>query len=387
MEKVAESLRLGRSNIQVDPFRRELGFRSALTGAIDDFVPPKIERKQRNRMTDFDIQAYAAALEAIGMAGWTEEELRSENTGLILGNDTCSRANVRQADVVREEKSTVPIGGGLVFQALNSTASMNLNVLLGNKGACWTLSGACASGGHAVGQAAELIASGRQERMICGGVQEINWESVASFDATNAFSIREDRPDEASRPFDSGRDGLIPSGGVAVVLLEREDLARKRGADVWARVASYAFSSDGYRLAVPSGEGLRRCMIDCLGRARVSADKVDYLCAHGTSTPLGDAVEAQAIREVFGDDGPWVSSIKSMTGHEMWMAGAAQVVYSILMARGRFIARNKNFDRQEPNAAPIRIARETIEARLSFVLCNSAGFGGTNSCILLDFDP
>ena len=383
VEKAARALREGRSGIRLDPRRRKLGFRSALTGVIEDFTPPHLDRKKRKTMTDFDLQAYAAALEAIAAAGWDDEMVRSPHTGLVIGNDSATQANLEQVRITREEKTTLSIGAGLVFQSLTSTATMNLNALLGNQGASWTVAGACASGGHAIGQAADLIAWGRQERVLCGGVQEINWESVASFDATNAFSTREDDPEGASRPFDSERDGLVPSGGAAVVALERMDLARKRGANILGRVLSYAFSADGYSLSVPSGEGLRRCIQECLSLARTSPDAVDYVCAHATSTPVGDAAEARAIAEVFGSRSPWVSSLKGMTGHEMWMAGAGQVVYSVLMGRDGFIAANRNFQRQEAGVPVLRIPAQTVDARPGVILCNSAGFGGTNSCLLI----
>ncbi len=383
VRKVTESLQRGRSGLRVDLKRKELGFRSALTGWVSDFTPPALDRKQRRTITDFGVQAYAAALEAIETAGWCEEDVRSPTTGLILGNDTTVAANAGQVETVKREKSTFPLGASQVFQSLNSTVTMNLNAILGNRGASWTVSGACASGGHAVGQAADLIALGRQDRVLCGGVQEINWESVASFDATSAFSLREDAPERASRPFDAARDGLVPSGGAAMIALERADLARRRGAGILGRLLSYSFSADGRDIAVPSGEGLRRCMEACLRRGGVAIEQVDYVCAHATSTPIGDAAEAEAIASVFPGRGPWVSSVKSMTGHEMWMAGAAQVVYSVIMGRAGFIAPNLNFERQEDGAARLRIAAEAIDRKPGIILCNSAGFGGTNSCILI----
>jgi len=387
--RVLDSLRAGRSGIRLDPRRTELGFRSALTGAIDDFVFPKLDRKRTRTLTTFGLQAYGAAVEAIEAAGWTDEDVRNARTGLIVGNDSSALASIEQAEITRREKSTFPIGGSLVFRALNSTVSMNLNTLLGNRGASWTLSGACASGSHAIGQAADLIALGRQDRVVCGGAQEINWESIASFDATNAFSTRQNAPEEASRPFDAGRDGLVPSGGAAMLALERGDLARQRGATILGWVRSYAFSSDGQNLAAPSGEGLRACMEECLSRAQVGTESVDCIAAHATSTPLGDAVEAGAIAQVFGEATggkrvPWVVSFKGMVGHEMWMAGASQVVYTLLMARGGFIAANRNFERQEEGAARLRVVKEIVDTTPRWVLCNAAGFGGTNSCLLIE---
>lgn len=387
VEKVKASLQEGRSGVGIDPVRKGLGFRSALTGRITDFVQPKLDRKKCRSMSEFGLHAYAAVLEALETAGWDAPLVQSERTGCIVGNDSTVVANYQQVEITLREKSTLAIGGGLVFQALNSTVSMNLNTLLGNRGASWTLSGACASGGHAIGQASDLIALGRQDRMICGGVQEITWESVCSFDATNAFSLRENDPTGAPRPFDRGRDGLVPSGGAAMVALERYDLAVARGANILGEILAYSFSSDGYKLSVPSGEGLERCMNECFQLARLSPEQVDYVCAHATSTPIGDAAEALAINKVFGSARPWVSSTKSMTGHEMWMAGAAQAVYSVIMGLGGFIAPNINFERQEEGAAPLKIAAETIDDKPRVILCNSAGFGGTNSCLLIGAAP
>ena len=355
-KEVTDSLCNGKSGIQFDPQRLEVGFRGALTGVIKNYTTPDLSRKKRKTMTEFTLHAYTAVMEAIEMSGLEHEAIANERTGLIIGNDSSTLANVIQVDITRDQKSTLPIGTSKVFQALNSTTTMNLNTLLGNKGASWTISGACASGGHAIGQACDLIALGRQDRVICGGVQEINWESVCSFDATNAFSIRHDEPERASRPFDADRDGLVPSGGAAMVILEQYDIAKKRGANILGQIRAYAFSSDGSDLAVPSGEGLQRCMGDCLKRGDIRLEQVDYISAHGTSTPVGDAAEAQAIFNVFGSKAPWVSSIKSMTGHEMWMSGASQVVYATLMAEEGFIAPNINFQKQEQTAAKINIA-------------------------------
>jgi 3-oxoacyl-[acyl-carrier-protein] synthase-1 len=385
IEKVARSLKLGQSGIVKSPEREALGFRSPLTGAITDFTAPPLEIKKRKTMTDFTIQAWAAALEATAMAGWDETLIRSPETGLIVGNDSSALASIRGYEITKERGSTLPIGAGLVFQALNSTITMNLNTLLGTKGAAWTLSGACASGGHSIGQAADLIRLGRQERIICGGTQEITWESTCSFDATNAFSMRTDCPEKACRPFDAGRDGLVPSGGAAILCLERLDLAKKRGAVILGKVAGYGFSSDGEKLSVPSGEGLVRSMGGALKQAGTGAGSIDYISAHATSTPVGDQAEARAINGVFGNETPWISSLKGMTGHEMWMAGASQVVYSVLMNRDGFIAPNLNYETPDPELPPLKIASETVDLKPRKILCNAAGFGGTNSSLVLDF--
>ena len=380
---VTDSLCRGISGIMADPTRVELGFRSPLTGKIKGFVKPDLKNKQLRTLTDEAQQAYSAAVNAYTQAGWSNEELKSPETGLILGNDSTAIPVSESVEIVKSEKRTLPIGATRIFMSLNSHVTINLNTLLQTQGASWTISGACASGGHAIGQSAELIAGGRQERILCGGVQETNWQSVCSFDATEAFSLRVDDPTKASRPFDKDRDGLVPSGGAAIVALERMDLAKKRGAAILGEVLGYSFSSDGYKLSVPSGEGLERCMRDVIKRAGVSVADIDYICAHATSTPIGDLKEAQAIYNVFGGDMPWVSSLKSMTGHEMWMAGAALVVYGILMSQAGFIAPNINFKKQEEEAPTLKIATETIDQKPRIILLNSAGFGGTNSCLII----
>jgi 3-oxoacyl-[acyl-carrier-protein] synthase I len=386
VESVAQALYAGRSGIGIDPQRVELGFRSPLTGLIRDFDDQRhLNRKQRKTMPEFAVQAHAAVMEALGMAGIDPEDLRNDRTGLIFGCDSSCRASVEQVDMLREQKATCSIGSGHIFRSMTSTVTMNLNTLLGTQGACWSLSSACSSGGHAVGQAADLIALGRQERMICGGAQEINWESMCSFDGLGAFSIRTDQPAKASRPFDADRDGLVPSGGAAALVLERHDLAVRRGAYVLGIVRGYGFSSDGQHISVPSADGLERAMRSALSQAALSPADIDYICAHATSTPAGDSVEAESITRVFGAPSPAVSSLKSMTGHELWMSGAAQVVYCVLMAQKQFIAPNINFKRPDEASAHLDIVTETRSARLRHVLCNSAGFGGTNACLVLGF--
>lgn len=380
---VTDSLRQGISGIVVDPMRIELGFRSPLTGKIKGFVKPDLKNKQLRTLTEEALQAYSTAVAAYTQAGWNKEELMSPQTGLILGNDSTTIPVSESIEITKNEKRTLPIGATRVFMSLNSHITINLNTLLQTQGASWTISGACASGGHAIGQSAELIANGRQERILCGGVQEINWQAVCSFDATEAFSMRVDDPTKASRPFDKNRDGLVPSGGSAIVALERMDLAEKRGANILGEILGYSFSSDGYKLSVPSGEGLERCIKDVIHRAGVSIEDIDYISAHATSTPIGDLKEAEAIYHVFGQDMPWVSSIKSMTGHEMWMAGAALVVYGLLMSQAGFIAPNINFSKQEEGTPPLKIVTETMDIKPKVMLLNSAGFGGTNCCLII----
>ncbi len=387
-DTVAEGLYKGRSGIVVDPDRVRWGFRSPLTGRIDGFdAGAYLGRKERKTMTEYAVQAYAAALQAIEQAGLDPGDLANAQTGLVFGCDSSCIAGVEQVDATRAKGTTGAIGSGHVFRAMTSNVTMNLNTLLKTRGACWTLSAACASGGHAVGQAADLIRLGRQDRVLCGGAQEVNWESMSSFDAIDAFSTRTEEPARASRPFSADRNGLVPSGGAAAVMLENYELARKRGAKILGEVRGYGFSSDGRRLSVPCQSGLVRAMRMALREAGLSPDAIDYVSAHATSTPVGDSVEAEAIHEVFGNgEKPMVSSQKSMVGHELWMAGAAQVVYCTLMAQRGFIASNINFTGPDASSAKIHIVTETVARPPQKVLCNSAGFGGTNACLMIDYE-
>lgn len=386
LDAVTEALKTGRSGIVYDPERAAMGFKSPLTGTITGFDESALlSKKERKTMPDFGLWAYKAAKDALGMAGLDAQSLKNEETGLVFGCDSSAAAAVEQTDLLREHRDSARIGSGLIFRSMTSTITLNLNTIFQTQGACWTISSACSSGGHAVGQAADLIALGRQERVICGAAQEITPESMCSFDALGAFSKRLDHPAKASRPFDKDRDGLIPSGGAAAIILERRDLALKRGAPILGEIRAYAFSSDGRHLTTPSPDGLARSMSKALKAAELSPGDVDYLCAHATSTPSGDAAEAANIKAVFEEKTPDVSSLKSMTGHELWMSGASQLVYCALMARGGFIAPNVNFTEPDPACAGLNIVRKTIHRPPRLALLNAAGFGGTNSCLVVDF--
>jgi len=384
IQKAAESLRLGKSGIAIDEERINIGFRSPLTGVIRDFKATDfLSRKQRKTMTDFTIQAYASVREALDMSGLSDEEVQSPDTGLIFGCDSSCIAAVEQVELLRKHAETKYIGSGHVFRSMTSNITMNLNTILKTKGACWTISSACSSGGHAVGQAADLIALGRQHRVICGGAQEINWESMCSFDAIGAFSMRIEEPEAACRPFDSQRDGLVPSGGAAALVLEQYDMAKQRGAKILGEIKAYGFSSDGTHISVPSHEGLTTVMQKTIESANLKPSEIDYISAHATSTPVGDSIEAQSITAVFGEKTPWVSSLKSMVGHELWMAGASSIVYSIIMAQEGFIAKNLNLHEPDEDSKKLNIVTETITKAPETVLCNAAGFGGTNACVII----
>ena len=386
-EQVAASLRAGRSGIVVDEERQGLGFRSPLSGRLPEVFPERVlSRKQRKTMPDFAQHAFVAVREALTQAGLEEHDLHNQQSGIIFGCDSSCLAAVEQVDLLRQFGETHKLGSGLVFRAMTSAITMNLNVLLGTQGASWTLSSACSSSGHAIGQAADLIALGRQERVICGGAQEINWESMCSFDALGAFSTRIDNPAAASRPFDADRDGLVPSGGAAALVLENYDLAQKRGATILGEVKGYGFSADGENLSVPSSEGLARAMRAALSDAETEPEEVSLLLAHATSTPAGDAAEAKNIKTVFGARTPYISALKALTGHELWMAGAATAVYAVIMAEAGFMAPTINFVSPDESTAGLRILKELRSQRAAKVLCNAAGFGGSNASLLLDFN-
>jgi 3-oxoacyl-[acyl-carrier-protein] synthase-1 len=383
LAEIEAGLRAGRSGIVLDAQRRHLGFRSALTGVVSGFDPKsRLDRKARKSMHESAQWCAYAALEAVEHARLDSAALRNPRAGLIIGNDSTSAPNVEVADSVRRDKTTQQLGSGYIFQCMNSTASMNLNTLLGTQGAAWTLAAACASGAHAVGQGFTLIRAGLQDVVVTGGMQEITWESMASFDALGAFSKREDQPTAASRPFDRARDGLVPSGGAAALILESESHLKARKGKALAEIRGYGFSSDGEHLTLPSGDGARRAMQTAIGNAELAPKAIDYINAHATSTPIGDAKEAEAIRQVFGEHTP-VSSTKSMTGHECWMSGASEILYSALMLQAGFIAPNLNFEAQEEGAPKINVVARTTETRLKNVLVNSFGFGGTNAAIVL----
>jgi 3-oxoacyl-[acyl-carrier-protein] synthase-1 len=386
VDEVSEALFNGRSGIVADPERKALGFSSCLTGVIPPFTPLfELSRKQRNTMPDYAQWAAQACRQAVLQSGIDPGDLQNGESGVLFGNDSSCLAAVEQTGLLLEKKDSAALGSGLIFRSMTSCISMNLSLLFKTKGAAWSLSAACASGGHAVGQAADLIMLGRQERMLCGGAQEINWQSMCSFDGLGAFSPSEQTPQSASRPFDADRNGLVPGGGAAALLLERLDLAKKRGASVLGEVVGYGFSSDGENIAVPGETGLSRAMRMALRSSDMRPGDISYICAHATSTPIGDRMEARNIIDVFGEKSVPVSSTKSMTGHELWMSGAAQVVYTTIMAANGFIAPNINFARPDEWSARLDVVAEPRSRRIQAALCNCAGFGGTNASLALRF--
>ncbi len=383
LEEVTKSLFEGKSGIGIDPKRKELGFRSSLTGIIQrPDLKNLLTRRQRIQMPEQAEYAYMATIEALAKAKMDEQTFEENEVGIIYGNDSSAVPVIEAVDKLREKKDTQLIGSGSVFQSMNSTVTMNLSTIFKIKGINFTLSGACASGSHSIGMAYFLIRSGLQQQVICGGAQEVNPECMGNFDAINAFSMLESDPTKASRPFDANRDGLIPSGGAATVILESLESAQKRGAKILGEVVGYGFSSNGEHISQPSVDGPFRSLKNSLKDAGLSIEDIDYINAHATSTPIGDKNEAKAIAELFGNKVP-VSSTKSMTGHECWMAGASEIVYSLLMMENDFMAPNINFNTPDEDSQRLDIIAETRQGKVDTILSNSFGFGGTNSTLIV----
>ena len=384
LDEVRDSLYNGKSGIGLDPAREALGYRSRLSGIIESpNLKGLLDRRSRVGLPEQGKYAFIATLEALKNAGIDQDYLEKSGAGILYGNDSSSVPVIEAIDMMREKKDTALLGSGSIFQSMNSTISMNLSVIFKLKGINFTVSGACASGSHAIGMAYYMIRHGLQECIIAGGGQEINPESMGSFDGLGAFSIQEDQPQKASRPFDRDRDGLVPSGGAATLIIESYDAAVKRGANILGEITGYGFSSNGDHISVPNIEGPVKSMEMALKDAGIDLKNIGYINAHATSTPVGDGKEAEAISQIFGDVKPYVSSTKSMTGHEMWMGGASEIVYSLLMMHHDFIAPNINFENPDEFSARLNITPVKVDSKFDTFLSNAFGFGGTNSTLII----
>ena len=384
LEEVKNSLFQGKSGIVLDPERKNYGYQSGLTGKVDSpQLKGVLERRARISMPQHAEFAYMSTIEAMKTAAITSGYIEQNEVGIIFGNDSSTPAVIEAVDIIRNTRDTGMVSSGSVFQSMNSSVTMNLSVIFHLKGINFTLSGACASGAHAIGMGFFMIRHGYQKTIICGGSQEVNFFSVGSFDALGAFSKLESAPEKASKPFDKKRDGLVPSGGAATVILEEMEHAIRRGAPILAEIVGYGFSSDGVHISVPDVDGQIRAISMSLKDAALNPDKIDYINAHATSTPIGDQIEAMAIDYIFGRHCPSISSTKSMTGHEMWMAGASEIVYSIIMMQNSFVAPNINFEEPDEFTAKLNIVTKTIPKEIDIFLSNSFGFGGTNSCLII----
>ena len=384
VDEVRQSLYEGRSGIGIDEARKDYGYQSTLTGIVEKPVlKGLLDRRRRAGMSEEAEYAFMASREAFAMAGVDDDYLQQNEVGVLMGNDSSAKATVESHMLMLEKHDSALLGSGWIFQSMNSTVNMNMSTIFHLRGINFSVSAACASGSHSIGLGAMFIRQGLQDMVLCGGAQETNLYSMASFDALGAFSKRMDEPTKASRPFDRDRDGLIPSGGAAALVLEEYEHAVKRGAQILGEVCGYGFSSNGGGISQASDDGSALAMHRALQDAGLTVDDIDYVNAHATSTPQGDLYEAKALGRLFEGHRAWISSTKSMTGHECWMAGASEAVYSLLMMHGGFVAPNINFENPDEASAHLKLATKTIETRVDTVLSNSFGFGGTNSALVL----
>ena len=384
LEEVAKSLYEGKSGIGIDPMRTEYGYRSPLTGIVErPNLKGVLDRRARVCLPEQGEYAYVATAEALQNAGVDMDYLSNNEVGILYGNDSSAKAVIEAHTTATEKKDTTLLGSGAIFQSMNSTVTMNLSTIFKLRGVNMTISAACASSSHAIGLGTMFIRSGQQEMIVCGGAQETNYLSMGSFDGISAFSVRIDEPTKASRPFDASRDGLVPSGGAATVILEEYEHAVKRGAKILAEVVGYGFSSNGANISQPSNVGSQVAMERALKDAGKGIADIDYVNAHATSTPQGDMFEAIALDTLFGSVRPLISSTKSMTGHECWMAGSSEIVYSLLMMQNSFVAPNINFESPDEYSKNLNIATKTTPKTIQTFLSNSFGFGGTNSALVV----
>lgn len=384
LDEVAQSLEEGRSGIGLDKDRLAYGYRSGLCGVVPEAKITKkdLDRHIRAGMSQEACFAYMASRDAFRQAGIDDDYLLHNEVGCIFGNDSSAEPVIESAKIMDEKHDSAMLGYGRVFQSMNSTVNMNLSTIFHLRGINFTVSAACASGSHSIGLGMMMIRQGLQDMVLVGGAQETNYYSMASFDALNAFSIQMDTPTKASKPFDKDRDGLVPSGGAAALVIEEYEHAVSRGATILAEVSGYGFSSNGGGISTPSDQGCFVAMQRALADAGASVDDIDYVNAHATSTPQGDMYEAKALKQLFGGHRALISSTKSMTGHECWMAGASEAVYCTLMMQHGFVAPNINFEHPDEYSEGLNITPVTVRQPLHMVLSNSFGFGGTNSALV-----
>ena len=380
-EDVLESLKLGKSGIVSNSSYAEMGFRSQVSGSMDIDFSQLIDRKLLRFMGESAAYSYLAAQDAIGMASLSEEQLDSPRVGIVAGSGGAStRVMVTTADIARE-KGPKRIGPYAVTKSMGSSISAILGTAFKIKGVNYSISSACATSAHCIGHGADLIKSGQQDIVIAGGGEDEHWSSSSLFDAMGALSSNfNDNPSIASRPYDKNRDGFVISGGAGILILEEEEHAKKRNANILAKLSGYYATSDGYDMVAPSGEGALRCME---GALKSYGSDVDYINTHGTSTPVGDIAELNAINELFGDNSPVISSTKSMTGHSLGATGAQEAIYSIMMLRDKFIAPSINIEDLCDEAKGLRLNTETTSSEINSAMSNSFGFGGTNASLIL----
>ena len=378
---VSEALRKGQSGIRFSQAYADLGFRSHIHGDIEADLDQQIDRKLKRFMGDAAAYNYLAMEEAVSNSGLTQEQISDLRTGLVMGSGGGSPENIVEAADLLRQRGVKRVGPYRVTRTMASTATACLGTAYKIRGVSYAISSACATSAHCIGNAAELIQMGKQDVVFAGGGEEIHWSTTVMFDAMGALSSSyNDRPESASRAYDANRDGFVISGGAGVLVLESLSPAAARGAPVYAELVGYGATSDGHDMVQPSGDGAARCMAQALQ----SVDgPIDYLNAHGTSTPVGDIAELGAIRQVFGDQMPRIASTKSLTGHALGAAGVNEAVYALLMLREDFISASANIQELDSMAEGYPIVRELqVDAGLNQVMSNSFGFGGTN-CTLV----
>ncbi|MGZ8246808.1 beta-ketoacyl-ACP synthase I [Methylomagnum sp.] len=380
-QEVTESLREGKSGIELSAEYRELAFRSHVHGPLRLNPDDLIDRKIRRFMGEGAAYNYIAMREAIADAGLEGSEVSNPRSGLIMGSGGPSTSNMLLAWDSFREKGVKKVGPYMVPRSMSNTNSACLATPFKIKGVNYSISSACATSAHCVGNAAELIQLGKQDIIFAGGGEELHWTLSVLFDAMGALSSKyNDEPLRASRPYDADRDGFVISGGGGVLVMEELEHAKARGAKIYAELVGYGATSDGYDMVQPSGEGAVRCMRQAMENIR---GPIDYINAHGTSTPVGDIRELQAVREVFGNEVPPIASTKSLTGHALGAAGVHEAIYSLLMMEGRFIAASANVENLDPGAEGVSVVRQRIDdARVDIAMSNSFGFGGTNASLV-----
>ena len=380
-DDVLESLKNGKSGIVSNSSYADMGFRSQVSGSMDIDFSKLIDRKLLRFMGESAAYSYLAAKDAIEMSSLTEEDLDSPRVGIVAGSGGAStRVMVSTADITRE-KGPKRIGPYAVTKSMGSSISAILGTAFRIKGVNYSISSACATSAHCIGHGADLIKSGQQDIVIAGGGEDEHWSSSSLFDAMGALSSNfNDDPTKASRPYDKNRDGFVISGGSGILILEEEEHAKKRNANILAKLSGYFATSDGYDMVAPSGEGALRCM---QGALKSYGSDVDYINTHGTSTPVGDLAELNAIKELFGNNSPIISSTKSMTGHSLGATGAQEAIYSIMMLRDKFIAPSINVEDVCDEAKGVKLNTETTSSEIKSAMSNSFGFGGTNESLIV----
>ena len=380
IQEVLSSLKNGKSGITKNLTYEEMGFRSHVSGAVNINLSELIDRKTLRFMSEASGFGYIAAQEALLNASLNLEEMNASRIGIVAGSGGASSAAQIEASDVARERGPKRIGPYAVTKTMGSTVSAILGTTLKLKGVNYSISSACSTSAHCIGHAAELIQLGKQDIIIAGGAEQEHWTSSSMFDAMGALSSQyNNSPEKASRPFDIDRDGFVIAGGAGMLILEEEEHAIKRNDPIIARLKGYCANSDGYDMVSPSGEGATRCMSETMEAYK---SDVDYINAHGTSTPVGDLAELGAIKKVFGGNAPIIGSTKSMTGHSLGATGAQEAIYSILMMQHDFIAPSINIETLVEEAEGLRISQSMMEQKLNAVMSNSFGFGGTNASLI-----